>query len=702
MKKVVDNQPTTVTIKHMGQQQAQTQTKTSTETINFALMQSAVGKQFKAMSANRLYSTTVEGDKLWETYLSSFPPGSNPLYKTRTEHDCGCCRHFIKQVGGVVNIIDGKIVTLWDFEVDGPYQSVANAMAELVRSHVIKNVYLHSERLVGVANSRQLLEDKTVKSWNHYYVNLPDSAVVRKSDIGTKLGKSRTTHDVMLRALTEISIDAVATVLELIAQNSLYRGEEHKPAVQGFKLGKIKFEKLTSELERDLFVWENLSIHPTVAHIRNSVIGTLLVDLSEGKDLEDAVKSYEAKVAPTNYKRPTALVTKAMVAKAQETVNELGLATALERRYATLDDVKVNNLLFADRKVARAAVTDVFDEIAAGATVNVQKLGKVEEIPIVDFIDRVLPTAKSIEVLVENRHAGNLVSLIAPVDPTAKPLFKWDNGFSWSYTGDLADSIKERVKRAGGNVAGDFRASLAWFNHDDLDLHLEHPGGHIYFAQKVDYVSHGALDVDMNAGSGTSRTPVENIVFPDRGRMEPGEYRLSVHQFCKRETTDGGFDVEMEFDGVVHSFSYGKPVKQEERILVCKFDFTQKDGLVIRESLPSSQTSKKVWNLSTQAFHPVRAIMLSPNQWDGREIGNKHFFFMLDGCVNDGTARGFFNEFLRESLTPHRKVLEMVGAKMKTEASGEQLSGVGFSSTQRNHLVCKVTGAFTRTVKVLF
>lgn len=669
---------------------------------NFLTIQSAVGKQFKAMSASRLFSTTVEGDKLWETYLSSFPPGSNPLYKTRTEHDCGCCRHFIKNVGGMVNIIDGRVVTLWDFEVDGPYQAVASAMAELVRDHAIKNVYLHRERLVGVANSRQLLEDKTVKSWSHYYVNLPASAVVRKAYIGTKLGESRTTHDVMLRALSEISMDAVETVLELIAQNSLYRGEEHKSAVQGFKLGKIKFEKLTSELERDLFVWENLGIHPTVAHIRNSVIGTLLVDLSEGKELEDAVKAFEAKVAPTNYKRPTALVTKAMVAKAQETVNEFGLSIALERRYATLDDLTVNNLLFADRKVTRAATANVFDEIAAGATVNVQKLGKVEEIPIADFIGRVLPTVKSIEVLVENRHTGNLVSLIAPVDPTAKPLFKWDNGFSWSYIGDLADSIKERVKRAGGNVTGDFRASLAWFNHDDLDLHLEHPGGHIYFAQKVDYASHGALDVDMNAGSGTSRTPVENIVFPDRGRMKLGEYRVTVHQFCKRETTEVGFEVEMEFDGVVHNFSYGKPVKQDERILVCKFDFTQKDGLVIRESPPSSQSSKKVWNLSTQAFHPVRAIMLSPNQWDGRGIGNKHFFFMLDGCVNDGMARGFFNEFLHESLSPHRKVLEMVGAKMKTETSGEQLSGVGFSSTQRNHLVCKVTGSFTRTVKVLF
>ena len=122
----------------------------------------------------------------------------------------------------------------------------------------------------------------------------------------------------------------------------------------------------------------------------------------------------------------------------------------------------------------------------------------------------------------------------------------------------------------------------------------------------------------------------------------------------------------------------------------------------IVESLPSSQAAKNLWGIPTQTFHKVSVLMLSPNYWDEKTVGNKHYFFMLDGCLNDGKARGFFNEFLTDSLNVHRKVFEVVGSKMKTEESDRQLSGIGFSSTQRNYILCRVKGSFTRTLKITF
>lgn len=71
--------------------------------MDFSLFKTAITKQFEGMKQHQLFRTTVDKDnKLWATYLSSFPPGSNLIFKERTKHDCQCCRQFIRTVGNVV------------------------------------------------------------------------------------------------------------------------------------------------------------------------------------------------------------------------------------------------------------------------------------------------------------------------------------------------------------------------------------------------------------------------------------------------------------------------------------------------------------------------------------------------------------------------------------------------------------------------
>jgi hypothetical protein len=675
--------------------------------MNFVDFSKAVAQQFKTMlTQGTLYRSMVEKDAIWSNYLAAFPEGTNPMYKERTEHDCQCCRSFIRTVGGLVTIVNGELVSIWDVEIGGYYQVVADALAILVKSYSIDNVFLHTEKTAGVTKNLQQLLSGDIITWNHFFVNLPDAVVAKGDDIGPKLADTRSTMDVLLRSLREITPDSLSTVLELISQNSLYRGEEHKFAVESFQKLKKDFAKVSGVRKQERFAWERAKTVPvSVSRIRSTVIGTLLVDLSEDKDLEYAVKAFETKVAPTNYKRPTSLVTKAMIAKAQATIEELGFTSALERRYAVAEDITVQNTIFVDRKTKKAM--NVFEELSASIPEKVKNFDRVEEVSIEKFLSDILPRAESISVMFENRHASNLVSLIAPVDPTAKGMFKWGNNFSWSYTGELADSIKERVKRAGGKVDGDFRASLSWYNYDDLDLWLYEPNGNaIYYGRRHSEVSGGQLDVDMNAGGGApghgSRTAVENIVYPDRKKMREGTYKLVVNNFRRMESNDVGFEVEMEFDGVVYSFAYSRPLRDKEEVVVAQFKYTHKGGLEILNSLPSSQTSKTVWGITTQTFQKVNVVMLSPNHWDGQPVGNKHYFFMLDGCLNDGTARGFFNEFLSADLEPHRKTMEMVGSKMRAEESNRQLSGLGFSSTQRAELLVQVNGSLSRTVKILF
>lgn len=661
----------------------------------------AVQKQFDIMKQHELFRVEVSKELLWETYLSSFPEGTNPIYKERTEHDCNCCKSFIRSVGNVVAIIDGKLVSIWDAQPGGFYQVVANELSKLVKSKEIENIFLHFEPVAGTDKNFQQTEGG-VLTWEHFYIQIPKDRVVRGIDIGSRLSESRSTKDVFLRSLKEISMDSIETVLELIAQNSLYRGEEHKFAVESFKKLKKEFDKLPAS-QQDIFCWSKLKgLSPAVSKMRNTVIGTLLQDLSEGKELEQAVTSFEAKVAPTNYKRPTALITKGMIEKAQKTIEELGMTSALERRYAVTEDITVNNILFANRESKKRM--NVFEELVGAVPENMKSFDRVEEIGINEFILNVLPKAESLEILLENKHAGNMVSLIAPVDTSAKGMFKWPNNFSWSYTGDVTDSIKERVKKAGGKVEGDLCCRLAWNNTDDLDFHMVEPNGYrIYFQnRRRTSLNGGCLDLDANGADGMRTDPAENIYYADKRKMQEGVYTLIVNQYSKRNTTNFGFEVEVEFDGATHSFVYEKSMHSGTNVEVAQIKYSRAKGFEIIKSLPSSQTSKTIWNLPTQTFHKVNVLMHSPNHWDGHGVGNKHFFFMLDHCVNEGQARGFYNEFLSEELNAHRKVFEVVGSKMKVEESENQLSGIGFSSTQRNSVLCRVKGSFTRTLKINF
>jgi hypothetical protein len=669
--------------------------------MKFKDFKESVRQQFKKMEGLSLFTTAVEKDELWQTYLDSFPKGSNPIFRERTEHDCQCCKQFIRACGNVVAIIDGKIHSIWDIEIGGHYQPIADALSVLIKSKPITNAFLHYEPAVGTDKNHQQLEDESVLTWEHFHLELPSACVVRKGSIGTMLGDKRSTKEVFHRSLTELSMDAIDTVLELIDQNSLYRGEENKSAVSTFRTAKNSFDKLADDQQRDIYCWLKAGKIPaSVAKIRNTAIGTLLIDLSDGRDLTAAVKSFEDKVSGTNYQRPTALITKGMIAKAKQKVEELGFLTALDRRYAVAEDLTINNVLFANREAKKQM--GAFDALEKSVPTNLKSLEKVEEVPISIFIDSILPQAKSIELLLENKHIGNMVSLIAPVDSESKGMFKWSNNFSWAYAGEVADSIKARVKNAGGNIYGYLRCSLSWFNTDDLDLHMLEPNGmQIYYGSKLSGYTGGNLDVDMNVNN-CVRNAVENICYPHRERMTEGTYKLFVNNFTKRESVDVGFDVEIEFDGIIHSFSYAKAVGSKENITVAEFSYTHKDGIKIIKSLPSSQTSKEAWGIPTQQFHKVSMVMNSPNHWDGHATGNRHFFFMLEGCKNNDKARGFFNEFLTEELREHRKVFEVLGSQMKTPESNDQLSGLGFSSTQRNHVFCKVEGNFNRTIKLVF
>lgn len=643
------------------------------------------------MGQSHLFVTDLEKDKLWDTYLMSY---SDPII--RQEHNCSHCRSFIKQYGNIVIIRDGKLVSVWDFIAPEEFTDTVKAMKKLVHSSTIRDIFISPQAKIGTNSNIERTENGII-TWEHFALELPRQFVNKSSSsVESIMGQARDNKNVFKRSLDEITLDAVQTVLELIAQNSLYRGEEFNAVVKEFLKHKKEYDKADN---KDNYCWIKAQVNTTIARIKNTSIGTLLMDISEGKELDIAVSAFERMVAPMNYKRPTAIVTKRMVEEAEKTITELGYLESLGRKMATADDVLVTNLLFVDREKKKSGV---FEEIKDNALINPKSLNKVEEVTIEKFVKDILPTVKSISVLFENNHLSNLMTLITAKDKDAPTLFKWNNAFSWSYTNAVTDSIKEQVKAAGGKVEGELRVSLSWFNYDDLDLHVREPNGNtIWFREKMNPITGGHLDVDMNAGSGTTRKPVENIIWTNKSRMLEGRYRVMVNNFAKRENTNIGFAVEIEQNGEVYPFEHSIAVPDKKTITVTEFDYSKKSGVLFVNSVKSNVLSKDKWGLSTNKFHKVSMLMHSPNHWENT-IGNKHYFFIIEGAVNDEVPRGFFNEFLKEDLLKQKRVFEVLGGKLKVEPVDKQLSGLGFSSTQRNSLICKVEGKFERFIKINF
>ncbi|MFR7913854.1 hypothetical protein [Eubacterium ramulus] len=675
-------------------------------------------KHFDEMQkkADYLFEVNLDKDELWETYLNSFPAGTNNLYRERTEHDCSCCRHFIKSIGNAVMIKDNQIHTIWELNLgDTTYQPVCDALDAFVKSHSVTDIYISKFDKIGTDFNFEEINGKS-HQWDHLFLELPSKFVNRSSRSNEEVkGQFRDTKNVFKRSLDEITMDALDTILELINSNTLYKGEEWKSVLTEFRKYKKEYELLESDEEEELYAWEkSVKAGMAIGRIRNHSIGTLLVNVSEDMDLDLAVKKYEQIVAPINYRRPKAIFTKKMLEDAKKTITELGYMDSLQRRFANLNDITVNNVLFSNKNAARKMLDadDIFGQMEKDAVVSPKKFSRVEEISAQDFIDKVLPTTKEIEAFVENKHEKNFVSMIAPVNPDAKTMFKWNNGLSWAYSGNITDSdMKQNVKAAGGNVDGVLRFSIMWNegqnDNSDLDAHCKEPDGNeIYFNNcRKPSMSRcgGQLDIDIThpMEQMVGKPSVENITWADMSRMKPGVYKFFVNQYAARGSK--GFKAEIEFNGEIFAFEYNSPVSGNVQVAEVILD--ENGNFSIKEKLSgsSSISSREIWGVNTNQFVPVSVISYSPNYFDEQDgIGHRHLFFFLKGCINPENPNGFYNEYLDNSLAQHKRFFEALGAKCHVEDTEDQLSGLGFSMTKRAELVVKVKGATERIMKIKF
>lgn len=731
--------------------------------MEFHEFASSIEAKFNSLAkSDRLFVVDLSRESIWESYLASFPKGTNEIFREREGHNCSSCKNFILNIGGVVSIKNGKVTSVWDVELpESEYKVVANSLSALIKATKIKEVFYHFQNTAGIRSNLQLIKDSTGKTietltWHHLFCQVPSKMVVpmnAKLSADTLNDKFRTNVQVLKRTLEEISYDAIDPVLELIADDNLARGQVVKPKIDEVLELKRKYDSISSELRKDSFLWEN--VDSPVARFKNEIIGTILAKISEGEDFEACIKLYETAVSGANYQRPKAIVTEKQRKESLKKFESWGIEDSLHRRFAMVKDISPADVLYVDSSQVTHMKNSLANILLKDAPISKKKVdySKIAEVTIEEFISNIRPKASSIEVFLENRHVPRMVSLTTEKFENSPRIFAHDNPFCISYKGGFADAVLERVKAEGGCVDAPWSFMLGWDYTCDLDFHgveigkftrfkdskppfgklimvktsnkslvgcLEMAGfkvanlvypldadanwayyEEIMFNHKKSQ-SGGELDVDMNAGNERRTDAVENIFY--KNKPKAGRYELQVHNFSKRDSNGVGFTFRLSIDGNAKTYHYKKSLSQKETVTACIIEWDgENEKITIPDYMEENGATKEIWGLHTQKFHKVTAISKSPNHWGDQKVGHMHYLFFLEGCINDEPTRGFYNEFLATKYKEEKRVWELLGSKMLCESSDNQLSGIGFSSTNKDSLIVKVSGSsLNRQLKINF
>lgn len=473
----------------------------------------------------RLNTTTEDGkrplfrvrvpDDIWPHYLEAFKADE------RQHHNCSACRHFLRRFGPLVVISDrGELVpALWDVE-DAPaeYLAPVKALIKVIKRSPIESAFYSSDIRWGQARTGD---------WSHFAV-MPHNRLLFASRVqtaGQKMAEKREDFAMLSRALAEYDAATAAIAVTLLEKDQLYRSEKVLGVAQWF-LALHTARAAVKGKARDLVTWSAVASAPAgFCHVRSSMIGTLLADISAGKSMGDVAASFKAKMSPLLYQRPQAAPSFGNIRQAEGLIKSLGLERSLERRYLRLEEV-TSVWAASSWVVPEERKGEVFGHLKPKEARTTTQLFSLFATPItwVKFRRDVLPDAMCMEIIPPA--LGNYCALTTAAHLDAPPLVQWDMDDQRNPVAHyvyVQGSPAEQWNLTKNKPARVTAVALAPHQWND-----ETAFGH--FANGAIFILEGARD--LKSGNG-------NALFPEDMKSELRPVRATIEAYSAKAEIQG-------------------------------------------------------------------------------------------------------------------------------------------------------------------
>lgn len=483
---------------------------------DFDIFAASVAKRFSgfANSEERCPLFTVDAGDLYSLYLGTF---ADPVQ--RQHHTCSCCRQFIQRYGNLATINDDGSLSsvMWcdDGSLPELFRPAAAALSRAIQRGKVAGPFHASEKVWGTPVTGE---------WHHFAVT-PNPSILHRDRLLTPYqvtAQKKQDFGTLSHGLADFDRATVAAALNLLEADAVYRAEK----VMGPARFLLNLHDTIADVKGDRrknLIWRAVASAPVgFATPRSSMVGTLLEDIAAGMPLDAVKRRFAEKMHPLQYQRPQAAPTAGNIAQAESIVQRLGLAPALRRRFARIEEVQL--IWKPSPQEAPQKAGGVFGHLLKGAAGNAPSEVAVQTITWAKFSASVLPRATAIKVLM--KPGLNFAGVLTAVDPDAPPILQWDreghrNPVSWYVWNGGSSPSQWKLPSQGWVAASGVMLKPSMWGTDGRAAH------------------HGSGAIVILDGAQETRLHHGLALFPECLRAELHSIRSTIEAFSRRGEIEG-------------------------------------------------------------------------------------------------------------------------------------------------------------------